>query len=188
MEKRRLRKIMRGKLDEMSDDEYWQLSCVIYTQLISLSMWKKAETIAITISTGKEVDTKMLIEKAWSESKRIVVPKCDPTSNSMVFREISSFKQLEHVFNNLLEPKVAETNRIDSNNIDLMIVPGICFNREGYRIGYGGGYYDRYLAKYTGNTLSLAFSFQIVDHLQIEDHDIPVSTIITESEVFNDYA
>ena len=188
MEKKRLRKAMKEKLVEMSDETYWQFSNAIHNQLISLSNWQKAETIAVTISTGKEVDTKKLIEKAWFEKKRIVVPKCDPTSNSMVFRELTSFKQLEHVFYNLLEPKVEETNIIDSNDIDLMIVPGVCFNREGYRIGYGGGYYDRYLLNFNSTTVSLSFSFQIVDDLQIEAHDIPVSTIITESEVINVYA
>jgi 5-formyltetrahydrofolate cyclo-ligase len=68
---------------------------------------------------------------------------------------------------------------VDASRIDLMIVPGLAYTREGYRLGFGGGYYDRYLQNYHGKTISLAFNEQLVPNFLVEEHDIPVSEIIT---------
>ncbi|KKI88613.1 hypothetical protein WQ54_30945 [Bacillus sp. SA1-12] len=185
MDKKELRNLIKNKLAAMTEEEYWSYSKDIQQRLFCLPAWKNAQTIAVTISNGREVDTKRIIEKAWGEKKRIVVPKCDPAGKIMAFRQIASFNQLERVFFGLLEPKVEETVEISPNQIDMMIVPGICFDRKGYRIGYGGGYYDRYLTIYHNDTLSLAFSTQIVEKVPKEEHDIPVSKIITECEEIN---
>jgi 5-formyltetrahydrofolate cyclo-ligase len=167
----------------MTDDEFWQCSGDIHKKLFSLPEWKNAQTIAVTISTGREVDTTRIIEKAWQENKRVVVPKCYPKMKTMEFRFITSFDQLERVYFGLLEPKVEETEKAHPDQIELMIVPGIVYDRRGYRIGYGGGYFDRYLTHYKNQTLSLAFSAQIVDTVPTEAHDIAVSALITEEEV-----
>ncbi|MGM7721124.1 5-formyltetrahydrofolate cyclo-ligase [Metabacillus sp. Hm71] len=182
MEKKDLRKLIKNKLAEMTEDEYWNFSKDIQQRLFCLPAWNNAHTIAVTISTGQEVDTKGIIEKAWEEKKRVVVPKCDPAGKTMAFRQITSFDQLEPAFFGLLEPKIEETVEMGPRQIDLIIVPGICFDRKRYRIGYGGGYYDRYLTKYTNDTLSLAFSMQMVEKVPREKHDIPVSKILTECE------
>lgn len=185
MDKNHLRTIIKNRLVEMNEETYKQYSADIHKQLFSLNSWKEAHTIAVTISKGREVDTTHIIEKAWQEMKSVVVPKCDPATNTMEFRQITSFRQLESVFFGLLEPRVEDTDVVTPDQIELMIIPGICYDRKGYRIGYGGGYFDRYLIHYKNNTLSLAFSNQIVDHVPNEAHDIPVSTIITECEVIS---
>lgn len=164
----------------MSKEAYQQLSNDIHTRLYTLPNWKEAKTIGLTVSRGREVNTSPIIERAWTENKHVVVPKCDPNTNSMEFREIHSFQQLEEVYFGLKEPVVSKTRIVTKNEIDLIIVPGICYDKEGYRIGYGGGYYDRYLTNYNKDTLSLAFSFQIIDMVPRENHDIPVNRIITE--------
>ncbi|WP_338789078.1 5-formyltetrahydrofolate cyclo-ligase [Metabacillus sp. FJAT-53654] len=185
MDKKHLRTLIKQRLAEMSEETFRHYSKDIHQQLFSLQSWKESHTIAVTISNGREVDTTNIIERAWQDKKRIVVPKCDPKTNTMEFRQITSFDQLERVFFGLLEPKVLETEKVSPNQIDLMIIPGICYDRRGYRIGYGGGYFDRYLTHYKNDTLSLAFSMQIVEKVPTEPHDLPVSTIITECGVIN---
>lgn len=183
MGKYKLRKMIKNKLMEMSEEEYQHLSKEIHMQLYTLAVWKQAKTIAMTVSRAREVNTYPLIERAWDENKRVVVPKCDPKKNTMEFREICSFQQLEQVYFGLKEPIVSKTMLVKKDNIDLIIVPGVCFDKVGYRIGYGGGYYDRYLTNYNQGTLSLAFSSQLLDIVPREEHDIPVNMIITEHGV-----
>jgi 5-formyltetrahydrofolate cyclo-ligase len=185
MDKKHLRTLIKQRLAEMAEETFRHYSREIQEQLFTLHSWQAAQTIAVTISNGREVDTTNIIKRAWQDKKRIVVPKCDPKTNTMEFRQITSFDQLERVFFGLLEPKVLETEKVSPHQIDLMIIPGICYDRMGYRIGYGGGYFDRYLTHYKNDTLSLAFSTQIVEEVPTEPHDLPVSTIITECEVIN---
>lgn len=183
VDKQQLRSYIKKILTDKSEDTYNTLSVEISNRLLSLLSWKQANTIAITISRGREVDTATIILQAWKENKTVVIPKCDPESKEMVFRSIKSFDQLEKVYFGLMEPKITETDAVSAEDIDLVIVPGICFDKTGYRIGYGGGYYDRYLMNFKKETISLAFSCQIVDSVPKEDHDLPVDKIITEEGV-----
>lgn len=136
--------------------------------------------IGITLSMENEVNTYPIIEKAWEEGKKVVVPKCNKETRTMSFRQISNFDQLETVYMNLREPIPALTEEVNADEIDLQIVPGVAYTERGERIGYGGGYYDRYLMHYKGKTLSLAYSFQMVDHIPIEPFDKNIEKIITE--------
>lgn len=167
----------------MSEDTYKKLSEEISDRLLSSISWKQANTIALTISRGREVDINRIILQAWKENKTVVIPKCDPQTKEMEFRRIMSFDQLEKVYFGLLEPKITETNAVNAKEIDLVIVPGICFDTSGYRIGYGGGFYDRFLMNFKKETISLAFSCQIVDKIPKEAHDLPVDKIIMECGV-----
>jgi len=181
--KKELRKMIRKELSALTLPQYEHLSYQIAQQLYQDECWKQASTIAITISKSPEVDTWQMIRKAWDQGKRIVVPKCEPISRALDFRELNQFSHLESVYYGLLEPIVAETKKVNPDEIDLVIVPGLAFSRTGYRLGFGGGYYDRFLANYQGNTLSLAFESQIVPGIPTEAHDIPVSKIISNNEV-----
>ncbi|MFL6562555.1 MAG: 5-formyltetrahydrofolate cyclo-ligase, partial [Bacillus sp. (in: firmicutes)] len=98
-------------------------------------------------------------------------------------RTLNEFSQLESVFYGLFEPKEEVTKEVDADRIDLMIVPGLAYTKEGYRLGFGGGYYDRYLQNYHGMTISLAFTDQLVPQFLVEEHDVPVSQIITNHGV-----
>ena len=118
------------------------------------------------------------------KGKQIVIPKCLPKERKMDFRKLERFDQLESVYSGLLEPIESKTNLVEPSDIDLLIVPGIAFDSEGFRMGFGGGYYDRFLQSFKGNTVSLAFQEQIVSDLPKEDHDIPVEKIITDEAIF----
>ncbi|MGE1011984.1 5-formyltetrahydrofolate cyclo-ligase [Bacillus wiedmannii] len=179
-EKVRLRKRIIEHMNSLSEERYTTLSEQIAFSLYAQKEWAEAKTIGITLSMENEVNTYAIIEKAWEEGKKVVVPKCNKGTRTMSFRQISNFDQLEIVYMNLREPIPARTEEVNADDIDLQIVPGVAYTERGERIGYGGGYYDRYLVHYKGKTLSLAYSFQIVEHIPVEPFDKNVEKIITE--------
>ncbi|HFK1761935.1 5-formyltetrahydrofolate cyclo-ligase [Bacillus wiedmannii] len=179
-EKLRLRKQIIEHMNSLSEERYTTLSEQIAFSLYAQKEWVEAKTIGITLSMENEVNTYPIIEKAWEEGKNVVVPKCNKGTRTMSFRQISNFDQLETVYMNLREPIPALTEEVGADEIDLQIVPGVAYTGRGERIGYGGGYYDRYLVHYKGKTLSLAYSFQMVEHIPVEPFDKNVEKIITE--------
>lgn len=183
MDKKSLRKMMAEKLHALDRFHYEQMSYAIGKSLAETEEWRNAKTVALTVSRFPEVDTWQLIRKGWEQSKTMAVPKCHPKTKKMTFHQIRSFTDLEHSFFGLFEPKEQETEVVPKEALDLVIVPGLLYNKSGFRIGFGGGYYDRFLQHYRGHTISLAFSLQLTDHLPHEKHDIPVEKIVTEKEI-----
>ena len=183
--KKQLRTEMKKKLSQVSEQSYLTLSNKIAKNVYVLEEWENAKVIGLTISGKSEVDTYNLINRAWEENKRVVVPKCYSAEKTMTFREITSFEQLEIVYYGLREPIVNETREVKQHEIDLLFVPGVCFTKAGYRLGHGGGYYDRYLATFKGKTISLVFPIQLIEDIPIEPFDIPVQKIITSEHVIN---
>ncbi|CAG9612775.1 putative protein YqgN [Bacillus rhizoplanae] len=184
-EKKRLRKEILQRMNALSEEQYTTLSEKIADSLYKQREWIAAQTIGITLSMEREVNTYAIIEKAWEEGKAIVVPKCNRETRTMTFRQITNFEQLETVYMNLREPDPSITEEVSAEEIDLLLVPGVAFTRKGERVGYGGGYYDRYLVNYKGKTLSLVFDFQIVSHIPVEPFDKAVEKIITEKEAIS---
>ena len=170
-------------LNNMSNVVHKKKSLEITQKVLESDEFQSAGTIGITISRYPEVDTRALIEAAWKTGKRIAVPKCLHATREMDFRSITTFNSLETVYVNLLEPIIEETVPVAKHEIDLQIVPGVIFSDEGYRIGFGGGYYDRYMSDFKGATLSLAFLCQTGQEVPTESHDVPVNKIFTEEKV-----
>ena len=182
MNKSEWRRKIREQLDSMSNDLYMQSSLVIKEKLLKEPSIIEGNTIAITISNKREVDTIPIIESLWKAEKKVVVPKCNAQNRTMQFYKIENFNQLEIVYMDLREPIPELTELVTAEQIDCMIVPGIVFDKSGYRIGYGGGYYDRYLEHFKGQLISLAFHFQVVESIPKDSHDIPVNLIITNHD------
>ncbi len=182
MDKKLLRNQVRHSLQEMDDEHFKLSSRHIKENLLREPSILKGKTIAITIANKREVDTQEIIETLWKFEKKVVVPKCNAVDRTMNFYEIENFNQLENVYMDLQEPKTECTQLVSSDDIDCIIVPGIVFDKKGYRIGYGGGYYDRYLSQYKGMLISLAFDIQVQESVPAESFDIPVDLIITETE------
>ncbi|MEH7081007.1 5-formyltetrahydrofolate cyclo-ligase, partial [Bacillus velezensis] len=132
-----------------------------------------------------EIDTTLFIEACWKANKHVVVPKCNHKSKKMQFFNITSFEQLEKGYFGIQEPKKSLCEKINKDEIDLKIVPGVAFTLKGDRIGYGGGYYDRYLSDYAGNLVALAYELQIVEELPMEEHDHRMPLIFTETRVIH---
>jgi len=170
-------------LNYINRKEHDNLSSEIKNLFISTDEFQNAQTIGMTISRFPEVNTRFIIEAAWSMGKQVAAPKCIKQTREMDFRLITSYSDLETIYMDLLEPIVEKTQSIKKEDIDLLVVPGVLYSNEGYRIGFGGGYYDRYLMDFGGHTMSLAFNSQTNRKIPVEEHDIPVELIITEKAI-----
>ena len=183
MDKTTLRNKVKEALSTMSDNTYHSQSLAIVKKVLQEPYIIEANTIGVTISNKPQVDTFLLIEELWQLGKKVAVPKCHPKTREMSFYAIDSFAQLETVYMHLREPIPERCEFVDANEMDVILVPGVVFDRYGYRIGYGGGYYDRYVLNYKkGKLLSMLFDEQIMDRVPTEEHDCPVDIIVTPSK------
>lgn len=182
-DKKTIRKQMKDVLKDISKPLYEDYSYQIAQHLYEDEDWKEANVIGVTVSNPPEVDTYQIIRKAWEQGKAVAVPKCHPKDKQLVFHLLTEFNQLESVFFGLLEPMEERTPIIHPNNIDLLLVPGLAYRSSGYRLGFGGGYYDRFLTSYEGKTISLAFTEQMIENFPIDEYDLPVNKIITNERV-----
>lgn len=181
MDKAIQRKNVLAELNKIEPADHKEKSLKIIASLMEDPAFMGADVIGLTVSAFPEVDTAPLIRSIWAAGKKAAVPKCLPKTRGMDFYIIQDFSQLEVVYMHLQEPKVEVAEYVHPDAIGLLVVPGVVFARDGYRIGFGGGYYDRYLEGYQGETRSLAFDLQVTDHIAVESHDIPVGGIYTES-------
>lgn len=123
-----------------------QLDLQIYNKIICSKIYNECEVLLTYVSTEIEVETKKLILKAIDDGKIVAVPKCIDGTRDMIFYIINSFDDLEKATFSVLEPKVQECTEFTQYDKQcLSIVPGLVFDMDGYRLGYGKGYYDRYL-------------------------------------------
>lgn len=180
MTKSELRKSAISELKNIDIQEKKAVEQNLTEQLVQSDFWICAETIGITISQNFEWNTRPIIEAAWDAGKKVCVPKCQPSKKLLTFYKFESYDQLETVYYNLLEPKPREDLRVVPSEIDLLIVPGVLFDRRGFRIGFGGGYYDRFLSHFPNNSIALASSKQVIDQLPTDAYDQPVQHLITE--------
>ncbi|NEU30736.1 5-formyltetrahydrofolate cyclo-ligase [bacterium LRH843] len=177
-EKKIIREKIKDALAHLSDKDYVQLSKQTAEQLFRSSEWRQATVIALTISREREVDTYQIIQRAWDEGKRVAVPRTDFTNKSMTFHEIQQFQDLERKAFHLKEPIAEKCPVVRGSEFDLVIVPGLAFSKSGARLGFGGGFYDRFLPSIDTKTVALAFPCQMIHHVPVEEHDRKIDHII----------
>lgn len=175
MDKIELRKQMIKKRLDLSSEDHAAKSNLIISKLKQHPDFINAKILGIYVSFKNEVDTIALIQEII-KTKKVSVPKTN--HHEMDFYLIDSLEELKLGTYGILEP---HNNRlIDKNKIDLLIVPIVAYDRNNNRLGYGGGFYDRYLKDYHGSIIGLAFAFQQVKNLPVESYDLPIKTIIDE--------
>jgi len=154
----------------------------IKEKLFRLPGFIKAKTILFYVSTKDEVETKYMIKEALSLCKRVVVPISDVKNKKLILSELKSLDELEPGAFNILEPKKEFFRPVSLEDIDLVIVPGVAFDKKGNRIGYGKGFYDRFLRSLRKDipSIGLSYEFQIVDKIPVNDKDVIVNKIVTE--------
>ena len=176
---------IRNSLDKIVKESMDQ---EIYNKLITSDLYKKSNNIFVYLSFGSEIETKNIINKAIEDKKKVYIPKIYKEDKSMKAIRLKSFNDLKENSMGILEP-IDDSNYINKKDIDLILVPGVVFDFNGNRIGYGGGYYDRYLKdiKEIRNKLVLAYDFQIIDSINPEYHDVVFDYIITNTQFIKTY-
>ena len=162
-------------------------SQLIADKLLSFHLFKRAEVVMFYAIKGNEVDTRGMIRYALREGKRVIVPITKLSEGRLLSSEILDYdSELEVGRYGIPEPKSQFVRPVDPKEIDLVIVPGVAFDRRGYRIGYGGGFYDRFLKELGPGTRSigLAFEFQLCAEIPNSENDVPVDFIISEERIY----
>lgn len=175
LDKTKLRKrLIQARLD-LDSVSFANKSNLIISKLKQHPYFIEAKTIGIYVSYKHEVDTINLI-KEMINHKNIVVPKT--YKKEMRFYQLNSFDELIEGNYGILEP--TSNQLVNKDAIDLLIVPVVGYDLNHNRLGYGGGYYDRYLDGFNGRVIGLAFSFQEVKEIPVETYDLPIEIIINE--------
>jgi 5-formyltetrahydrofolate cyclo-ligase len=182
-QKNQIRSAVGRKRRYLTAYEKVKLDNEITSRLVKLDEWKKAKNILIYVSHKYEINTLKLIKKAISD-KNIIVPKTHIRFDTLSLHQIDNPDDLTEGRYSLLEPHPG-TLILSPSEIDLAIIPGIAFDKKGHRIGYGKAYYDRLNKHLKCPKISLAYSFQIVDNIPAQKHDIPIDLIITENKTIH---
>lgn len=187
LDKKMLRKEILEKRNNLDLVKREEMDRKILNKFYETQYYKKAEKIFIYISYASEINTKEIINKALKDNKKIYVPRTEFKIRHMDAVEIKSLDNLEESSYGILEPS-KEVPNIDPNELDLIVVPGVAFDKSGGRMGYGAGFYDRYFKKIKKENinkivkLALAYEVQMLDKVPMNEQDVPVDYIITENE------
>ncbi len=180
-----IRKAVLSARNALSVEERRMKSSAIAERFLELEAFRSARAIMAYASFGSEVETKEIIDACFVAGKEVALPIVD-RRGLLVGRIWESTELSPNAFG-IPEPPREKSNLLDAKTIDLIIVPGVAFDRLGRRIGYGGGYYDRFLGSVRPDAakIALAFEIQIVDRVPVGERDSPVDVIVTESEVID---
>ena len=179
MEKAELRKKGQAVLKKLSQQPKRKADkeLIIRQLLFASEAWQKAQTIGLVRSTKEEFNNELIFFHGFAQGKRLVVPEVLP-QRQLLFHEVGSKSIYAKSAFGIEEP--VDKQPVLKEEIDLLLVPGLLFSPEGYRIGYGGGYYDRFLTDFSGKTISLVFQEQLASGWQPDTFDVPVQRIITD--------
>ena len=174
--KAELRKKILQEMKDLSQEQKQAMDRVLTERFLQHPFYQEVKTIATYLSFPHEFQTQELIKRMLKDGKKVLIPKTYPKGR-MEF-VVYDPKQLAKTSFGLLEPQ-GDLEVVEPSQIDLIHVPGLAFTTEGYRIGYGGGYYDRYLEHFAGHTMSTIYPCQ-VQEFNSENHDIPVQEVLID--------
>lgn len=186
MDKVQLRQQIQSRLLEMSDDICVQKSKKAFKNLISLPQFQEASVIMMYLTMPNELDTSDAIFYAWQQKKTVVVPKISWQQRHMMAVEINSLeKGFSTEVGGLRNPIKGQP--VPFEDIDLVVTPGLGFDRRGNRLGRGGAYYDRFFAnkKLIACKCGFAFSEQVVESVPVQQHDVAVDFLVTDEEIMD---
>ena len=175
MDKTALRNTIRAKKRAMTEEEIVSRSDALAQKFYASEAYKNAKTIYGYMPYNQEVRTIPMMEQALKDGKRVAIPKC--YGDTMKFIFIDDLTQVEKGYANIPEPIADEP--VADDTTALVLMPGLAFDPQGHRCGYGGGFYDKFLAAEPNHpTLALCYEFQMLPHLETESHDIPVDYVL----------
>ncbi len=186
MDKNSIRKEVLKNRKSMNSVDVIEKSNKITEHLFSTDFYKKSSCIMAYIDFRNEVKTEKIIKSSLINNKDIIIPISVVETKQLILSKLFDYdNELEAGTYGILEPKKQFIRESSPDSIDLVLIPGVAFDRRGFRIGYGAGYYDRFLSKLDSSVpkVALAFNLQLVSYAHEGQYDIPVDYIITEDGV-----
>ncbi len=190
MTKVEIRRSMKELRSNISMDDRKAYDDLIRQSLLCTKVYRQCRRLFCYISFHSELNTKEIILQALREDKQVYVPRVEE-EHRMEFYRIDNFKSLKRSSFNILEPLPDEERRYQENTtneasgVNLMILPGLAFDLMGNRIGYGAGYYDRYLSSYPKDhfyKIAACYDFQLIEHITAYEYDVRADAIITPTK------
>lgn len=184
--KSQLRKEYTFIRESMEQSDVDRLSEKIISTVVKLPVYQKAETVMLYLNFKNEVDSIKMIEECFKQGKKVALPYCIKEGTRIVPTELRDIENdIEELNMGYLQPKKECIRPISIDEIDLIIVPGIAFDKRCYRLGFGAGYYDRFLNNLHLSipTIGVCYDYQIIHSIPNEPHDVPLDFIITEKRI-----
>ena len=186
--KKLLRKFMLDTRGDLSPDTVRRDSARIRDRLLTLDAFREAGSVMLYVPARKEVDTWPLLEHFWRRGSQVLLPRCcDGRTGVMDAYAVTSPLELGPGCFGLVEPRSDLARLVADPRPEVILVPAVAFDRRGYRLGFGGGYYDRFLPNLTVPPLLIgpAYTFQVVDTVPTEPWDQPVQILVTPEETLH---
>lgn len=180
-EKDAIRRVISLQRDQLDSSQVVDLSSRINQSLVDFPIFKQAKTVLFYAAVHREVQLDPAIRAAQQYGKRVVFPRV--VGEELKLYHVSDVSEdLKLGYTNIPEPKTS-LPEIKSTELDLILVPGIVFDPEGNRIGYGKGHFDRFLEDLSAAKIGVAYDFQLVDLIPAEEHDVKMDYVLTEKGV-----
>ena len=165
----------------LTEEERAQKSDAAIEHLMQTAVFQTAGTVAIYLPLKTELALDSLLKAATDPAQRFVAPRT-LADNQMSFHEVTEYSTLERGFGNIMEPSMTSPV-VESEDIDLFLVPLAACDQRGNRLGFGGGFYDRALVNQHGFKLGVGFSVQLVEHIEREAHDVTLDGFVSEDGI-----
>lgn len=182
--KMRLRKEAKEYRLSLSAEEKQRNDRKIANKLLNLWTFRDAQTLIAYMSTEIEVDTRYLIERAWELGKKVAVPRCVEGTRNMIFYYIDSFDDLENGAFGVMEPDPKKCLPVTDFDKSICVVPALVFDKKCFRLGYGKGYYDRFLAAFRGTAVGICYEGCRKDTVPHGKYDKSLDLFITENRIY----
>lgn len=183
MSKQEIRRQMEARRRALDEDTLAAAGTRIIDRLCGLEVFRQAETVGLYMAAAGEVNLDPLLNVCRSAGKRTAIPLFREESRSYAMSLVSPDTPFRTGHYGIREPRTPAPCPVEQ--IELMVVPGVAFDRTGRRLGRGGGYYDRLLAGFPHTAAAVALDFQLLPEIPSQTHDLPVRLIVTEKRVIN---
>ncbi|NLL62938.1 MAG: 5-formyltetrahydrofolate cyclo-ligase [Ruminococcaceae bacterium] len=184
MKKQKIRDAIKKQKKNLSKEYVDSYSKKVSEIFLKQDFYFDATVLYTYLAFNTEIDTKGVIKQAWSDGKKVAVPKV-LDNDVLEFFYITSFDDISNGYCNIPEPEGKTITKANDENV-LLIVPGLAFDKSLNRIGYGGGFYDKYLERNADKSflkVSFAYDFQVLDNIETEEHDKKIDVLITKTAI-----
>ncbi len=179
-----IRKTILIMRDSLAEEDVEHKSKAIRERLYETQEYKTAATVHCYVSIRNEVDTRVIIRDMIRSKISVIVPVTDVNTKVLRHSRITDIDTLRPGTMGIPQPERVDMKELDLDKVDLVILPGVAFDRFGNRIGFGGGFYDRFLSEIDAVKVGLAYEFQIVDKIEADPHDETVDRVITQDRIY----